>query len=343
MRGVDRVSRPGVVDVVPVLVGQRAVIAVVINPLKRERRAKLVPFRRVVVYHVQNDLDARVMIGAHHIAKALDPRRAVVARRRSKKAQRVIAPEVLQAAVEQVLVVGEPVNRQQLHRGDAKTLDVVDRGFVSHPLKRPAQLGRDGRVHLGKALHVTLIDDGMRPGHVWPVVVLPVKGVRVDNPAFRRKRRAVAGIKAQIQLVMPQLIAEMGVVPVDVTHQFASVRVDEQLMRVKAMTIFRVVGAVDAIAVQRARLQVRHIAVPDLMGILRQLQPGDFRFPGRVKQTELHSFSVRGEQREVNALPVIIRPQLLAMAGPNFKRCILCHFRSPRLFAGKQNQYTSLF
>jgi hypothetical protein len=79
------------------------------------------------------------------------------------------------------------------------------------------------------------------------------------------------------------------------------------------------------------------------MGILRQLQPGDFRFPGRVKQTELHPLSVSGEQREVDALPVIIRPQLLAMTGPNFKRCILCHFRSPRLFAGKQNQYTSLF
>ncbi|SSW81982.1 Uncharacterised protein [Klebsiella pneumoniae] len=283
------------------------------------------------------------MVRAYHIAKALDPRRAVVARRRSKKAQRVIAPEVLQPAIEQMLVIREPVNRQQLHRGNAQAFDIVDRGFVPHPLKRPAQLGRNGRVHLGKPFHVALIDNGMRPGDVRPVVVLPVKSVRVDNPAFRRKRRAVAGIKAQIQLVMPQRIAEMGVVPVDVTHQFASVRVDEQLMRVKAMTVFRVVGAVDAIAVQRARLQVRHIAVPDLMGILRQLQPGDFRFPGRVKQTELHSFSVRGEQREVNALPVIIRPQLLAMTGPNFKRCILCHFRSPRLFAGKQNQYTSLF
>ena len=198
VRGIDRISRPGVVDVVPVLVRQGAVIAIVINPLKRERGAKLVPFRRVVVHHVQNDLNARVMIRAYHVAKALDPRRAVVARRRGKKAERVIAPEVLQAAVKQVLIVGEPVNRQKLHRGDAKTLDVVDRGFVSHPLKRAAQLLRDGRVHLGKALHVTLIDDGMRPGHVWPAVVLPVKGIRVDDLAFRRERRAVTRIKAQI-------------------------------------------------------------------------------------------------------------------------------------------------
>ena len=183
----------------------------------------------------------------------------------------------------------------------------------------------------------------MRPGHVWPVVVLPVESVRVDNLAFRRERRAVPRIEAKIQFVVPQLIAEMGVVPVDIAHQFTGIRVNKQLMRVKAVTVFRIVGAIDAIAVQRTGFQVRHIAVPDLMGILRQLQPGDFCFPGRVKQTELHPLRVRGEQREVNALPVIIRTQLLAMTGPNFKRSFLCHFRSPRLFAGKQNQYTSLF
>lgn len=142
---------------------------------------------------------------------------------------------------------------------------------------------------------------------------------------------------------MPQLIAEMGVVPVDIAHQFTGIRIDKQLMRVKAVTVFRIVGPIDAIAVQRPRFQVRYIAVPDFMGILRQFQPGDFRFSGRVKQTELHTLGVSGEQREVDPFSVIIRSQLLTMTGPNFKRSILCHFRSPRLFAGKQNQYTSLF
>ena len=142
---------------------------------------------------------------------------------------------------------------------------------------------------------------------------------------------------------MPQRIAEMGLVPVDITHQFAGIGINKQFMRVEAMTVFRVIGAVDAIAVKRTGLQIRHIAVPDFVGIFRKLQPGDFRFPGGVKQTELHPLSVSGEQREVDPLPVIICTQLLAMTGPNFKRCILCHFRSPRLFAGKQNQYTSLF
>ncbi len=78
VRGIHRIPGTGVVDVIPVLVRQRAVIAVVINPFKRERGAKLVAFRRVVIHHVQNNLDARVMVRAHHIAKALDPRGSVI-------------------------------------------------------------------------------------------------------------------------------------------------------------------------------------------------------------------------------------------------------------------------
>ena len=236
------------------LVRQCAIIAVVINAFKRERGAKLIAFRRVVIHHVENHFDARIMISAHHIAKALYPRRAEVARRRRKKAQRVIAPEVFQTAVEKMLIVREPVNREQLNRGDAKTLDVIDRGFVSHPLKRPAQFGRNGRVHLGKAFHVALVDNGMRPWHLRSVVVLPVEGVRIDNLAFGRERRAVASIKTEIPFIMLKLIAKMGVVPVDIAHQFTRVRVDKQLMRVEAVAVFRVIRTIDAIAVQRAGL-----------------------------------------------------------------------------------------
>ncbi len=49
-------------------------------------------------------------------------------------------------------------------------------------------------------------------------------------------------------------------------------------MRVKAMPVFGSYGP-SAIAIQRAGLEVGHIAVPDLVGIFRQLQTGDFRLP----------------------------------------------------------------
>ena len=142
---------------------------------------------------------------------------------------------------------------------------------------------------------------------------------------------------------MSQLIAEVGIVPLNFTYQFTGIGVNKQLIGVEAVAVLRIVGAVNAVAIQRPRFQVRHIAVPDLMGIFRQFQTGDFCFSRRIKQTQLHPLSVGGKQGEVHPFPVIICAQLLAMTGPNFKRCILWHFCSPRLFAGKQNQQTSLF
>lgn len=111
-------------------------------------------------------------------------------------------------------------------------------------------------------------------------MVLPVKRIRIDDPAFWGERRAVPRVKAQIQRIMTQFVAKMGIIPVDIAHQFTSIGIDEQLMRVKAMPVFRIIRPVDAIAIQRAGLEVGHIAVPDLVGIFRQLQTGDFRFTG---------------------------------------------------------------
>ena len=111
MRSINGVPGAGVVDVISVLIRHGAVITEVINPLKRQGWSQLVALRRVVIDHVEDHLDARVMIGTHHVAETLDARRAVIAGRWRKETERVIAPEVFQAAIEQVLIVREPVNR----------------------------------------------------------------------------------------------------------------------------------------------------------------------------------------------------------------------------------------
>ena len=283
------------------------------------------------------------MIGTHHVAETLDPRRAVIAGRWRKETERVIAPEVFQAAIEQVLIVREPVNRQQLDRGNAEAFDVLHRRFMPHPLKRTAQFRRNSRVKLGKTFDVALIDHGMRPRDIGSAGVLPVNGIGVDDLTFGRKRRAVSRIKAEIQLIVSQLIAEVGIVPLNVTHQFTGIGVNKQLIGIEAVTVLRIVRAIHTVTIQRPRFQIRHIAVPDLMGIFRQFQAGYFCFSRRIKQTQLYPLRVGGKQSEVHPFPVIICAQLLAMTGPNFKRCILWHFCSPQLFAGKQNQQTSLF
>lgn len=48
------------------------------------------------------------------------------------------------------------------------------------------------------------------------------------------------------------------------------VRLHQLLVRVEAVAVLRLVGAVHAVAVVGAELQVGYVTVPDLVGVLRQ-------------------------------------------------------------------------
>ncbi|MNH45173.1 hypothetical protein D3C79_1075500 [compost metagenome] len=77
----------------------------------------------------------------------------------------------------------------------------------------------------------------------------------------------------------------MGIVPAQIAHQIPGIGVNQQLVMIKAMTIFRIVRPVDPIAIQSAGFQIRYIAVPDLVGIFRQLQTGNLGVAARIIQT----------------------------------------------------------
>ncbi len=138
---------------------------------------------------------------------------------------------------------------QQLNGSDAEAFDILDGGLMPKPLECAAQLGGERRIKLGKPFHMRFVNHRIRPANVGAIFPLPVARIRVDNLAFRRKRRAIAGIKAEVFLLMPQLIAKMGVVPRDIACQLPRVGVDKQFMRIKTMPVFRIVRAVDAITV----------------------------------------------------------------------------------------------
>src|SRR3546814_4676983 len=69
-----------------------------------------------------------------------------------------ISPESMQALVEQVLVIGEIVDRHQFDGRDAEAPDIVHARLVTHAVERPAQFLRNGGIELGEALHMGLVD-----------------------------------------------------------------------------------------------------------------------------------------------------------------------------------------
>ena len=98
-------------------------------------------------------------------------------------------------------VVDEDMDRQQLDRGHAQRLDVVDHVLGAQARVGAAQLLGHRGMQLGEALDMRLIDDRVDPTApaLRSRLTLPIE-VRIDHHALRHERRAVALIEGQCRL-----------------------------------------------------------------------------------------------------------------------------------------------
>src|SRR5271168_2705563 len=115
----------------------------------------------MVINHVQNDFNTSVVKAGDHLLELAQGVCPVVgiARIRRKKPDTVVAPVVGEALFQQVAVTDREMYRQQLHRGYAKLLDVLDdrlggkaRIGAAEVLLQPGEL-------LGEALYVEFIQN----------------------------------------------------------------------------------------------------------------------------------------------------------------------------------------
>ena len=125
MGEVQRIAGAGVVDIVPRVLGQPVIAAVVEAP-EAERRAEFIALAGMVVDHVEDDLDPSPVQAAHHGLKLPYRALAHVARLRREEADGLVAPVIAQAPRLKETVVDEGLHRQQFHRRDAKLQQVVD-------------------------------------------------------------------------------------------------------------------------------------------------------------------------------------------------------------------------
>ncbi len=293
MGGVDGVTGAGVVDVVAVIVGQGAIVGEVVDALEGQRRPHFVAFCRVVVDHVENDLDPGIVERAHHVAEPGDAAWTVIALGRREEAERVVAPEIAQALFQKEIVIGKFMDRHQFDGGDAEALDIADDRLVAHALEGAAQVFRDGGMQLGEALDMGLVENRVRPGDIRPTVVCPVMGRRIDDPAFRHEGRAVLAVEREILVLAVGDIAEMRGGPLDLADEFAGIGIDKQLVCVEAVTVCRIERAVHPVAIERARLETRHITMPDLVGEFRKFDARCLDRAAVIEKAEFHAFGMR--------------------------------------------------
>ena len=225
-----------------------------------------------------------------------------VAPRRREEADRVVAPVVLQPLLEQVAVVDEGVDGEQLDRADAKRGEIVRDLGRSEPGIGAAQRFRNGRVKLGEATDMRLVDDRILPRGAPARRTAPAEG-RVDHATPVGEGSRIAIVEGEVVAAL-HLVAEQGRVPGQLTDHLPGVRIEQQLVRVEAMAGRRLVGAVDAIAVDGAGPGIGKIAVPNLVRVFRQHDSIDLVLATRIEQAEFDLGRIGREQREIDAEPI---------------------------------------
>ena len=194
-------------------------------PLNDSVGPNLVALRGVVVHHVQDHLDAGIVQARHHLLELGEHERGNrrIARIGGEETDAVVAPVVGQPLVQQMLVVDEGVHRHQFHRGDAKRGDVVHDFLAPERGEGAAQrLGHHG-MQPGEAAHVRFVEDGAVPRHLRRAFAAPGEG-RIDHPAFRHERRAVALVETHVAVIVPDGVAETGRVPAQLPDMRLGVR-----------------------------------------------------------------------------------------------------------------------
>src|SRR5512132_1347660 len=291
MAQIEGVAAPREVHVIAFVAGHEVVVGSVVDAAERQRRTKLAALRRMIVDHIKDHLDAGAVQYLNQRLELTDMAARKVGRMRREEGERIVAPIVAEATLGQVSIVQEGLDRQQLDGGDPEAPEVLDRGVRRQAAECAAQPLVDRRVAHGEAAHVHLVDDAVVPLDAWRAVYAPGEG-GVDDAALRHVSGVVPLVEAEIAVFAADLVGEVGVVPVDLAEQRLGVGVDEQLVGIEAMPPVRSVGAVDTVAVELPRADIREIAVPNIVGVLRQDDARDLLFAVLVEQAKLDSLGM---------------------------------------------------
>ncbi len=138
------------------------------------------------------------------------------------------------------------MDRQELDRSNPEGLDVIHDLLATKTSERAAQVFGNGRVHLGIAAYVGLVDDRAIP---WDRrCTLPTPGEsRVYNTGFRHETSAVALIEGHV--VAAHGVAEDGVIPLQAADVRLGIGVEAQFVRVEAVAARRIIRPVDAVTI----------------------------------------------------------------------------------------------
>ncbi len=240
---IDRVAAAAEIFVQAQVRRHQPVVHGIVDAAQGQQRSALVAFGRMIEDHVEDHLDSRGVQRPHH---RLELDHGIVHRvlvRGRKPCDGIVAPIVAELALEQELFADEGLTGQQFHGRYAERFQVLDHRSDRQPEVGSAPLLRHRRMQTGESLHVQLIDHGIAPRNGRRPVVAPMK-LGVNDARAQR-----------------------------VPRQRARIRIDQGHGGIEALAARRVIGAMNAKGILRARAGVtrRYQAMPDIAGMAGQI------------------------------------------------------------------------
>jgi hypothetical protein len=227
----------------------------------------VVALSRVVVHHVEDDLETCGMQGFHHRFELRDLAAAVTGRAvfavRGEESDGVVAPIVAEVFFDQVAVLDELLHGHYSHGGHAQVGEVFDRGRMCEPRVGSSDLLRDVWVQLGKSLHVQFVDDRLRERRSRRRVTAvggPIERVIGDH-ALRNERRRIRLIH-HIHVV--HVVTEHRLSPLVLALDRSRVRIEQELVRVVSEAFGGIPRTVNSQAVPRADTRFLDESVEDV-------------------------------------------------------------------------------
>src|SRR5262249_26782936 len=250
----------------------------------------VIAFGGMVVNDIEDDFDAGVVQSRDRGSKCIERPIDGVARVGGEETERVVAPIVAQATLDQMSIIDKCVDRQQFDCGDAEALEMIDHRGGGQAAIRPAPRRWHVLSKLGEALDVRLVNDRVLPGHGGPAFFAPGEGL-VDDHTLGHTARIIAPVKREIAACATGAVAEMRIAPYEPSAQLPCIRIDEELVRVEAQSTLGLIGAMHPIAIELPRRPIAEIAMPDILGAFRQRDALDLPPAMALEKTDLDFFA----------------------------------------------------
>ena len=206
------------------------------------------------------------------------------------------------------------MDRQKLDCGDSKATQMVDEDRITEGRERPALVGSQVVAQHAEATNMRLVDYRFRPRYCRRAIIAPSEAL-IGDDSLHDTWRTVAPVEGKIRARRIDAVAvkRIGVAPF--AMQTSGIRIEQELVRIEAMTGLRFVGAMGTEAIDQPGPGIGKVTVPDLVGAFRQVVAHDLAPPGRIEQAELQARGMSGEHRKIDTQTIPRRPQGPGCAG----------------------------